>query len=122
MTRCKIPLRLIVNVSEVIFVDAAGEEILSWLAELEGNLSPTIAIPATSANACICRWRRERPGPSPGRCNAFADVLEFVTGESSGETNMKDDTEDYPVSYLVYVSCTLVAIALLVVTAFVFLL
>ena len=35
---------------------------------------------------------------------------------------MKDDTEDYPVSYLVYVSCTLVAIVLLAVTAFIFLL
>ena len=34
---------------------------------------------------------------------------------------MKDDTEDYPLSYLVYVSCTLVAIALLAVTAFVLL-
>jgi|HubBroStandDraft_4_1064222.scaffolds.fasta_scaffold3398014_1 hypothetical protein len=35
---------------------------------------------------------------------------------------MKDDDEDYPLSYLVYVSCTLVAIALLAVTAFIFLL
>ncbi len=35
---------------------------------------------------------------------------------------MKDDTEDYPVSYLLYVSCTLVAIALVAVVAFVFLL
>ena len=25
---------------------------------------------------------------------------------------MKDDAEDYPISYLLYVSCTLVAIAL----------
>jgi hypothetical protein len=34
---------------------------------------------------------------------------------------MKDD-EDWPVSYLLYVSITLVAIALVAVTAFVFLL
>jgi hypothetical protein len=34
---------------------------------------------------------------------------------------MKDDTEDYPVSYLLYVSCTLVAIALVAVVAYVFL-
>jgi hypothetical protein len=34
---------------------------------------------------------------------------------------MKDD-EDYPVSYLLYVSITLVAIALVAVTAFIFLL
>ena len=31
---------------------------------------------------------------------------------------MKDDTEDYPVSYLLYVSCTLVGIALVAVAAF----
>ena len=83
---------------------------------------PTTAIPSTSANACICRWRRNVPGPSPGRCNAFADVLEVrsrVNGK--GETNMKDDAEDYPVSYLLYVSCTLVAIALVATVAYVFL-
>jgi hypothetical protein len=33
-----------------------------------------------------------------------------------------EDDEDYPVSYLLYVSITLVAIALVAVTAFVFLL
>jgi hypothetical protein len=37
VTRRKIPLRLIVNVSEVIFVDAVGEEILSWLARIGGE-------------------------------------------------------------------------------------
>jgi hypothetical protein len=37
VTRCKIPPRLIVNVSEVIFVDAVGEEILSWLARIGGE-------------------------------------------------------------------------------------
>jgi hypothetical protein len=35
---------------------------------------------------------------------------------------MKEDTEDYPVSYLLYVSCTVVAIALVAVVAYVFLL
>jgi hypothetical protein len=39
-----------------------------------------------------------------------------------GETNMKDDAEDYPVSYLLYVPFALVAIALVVTVAFVFLL
>ncbi len=34
---------------------------------------------------------------------------------------MKDDTDDYPVSYLLYVSGTLVAIALVAVAAYVFL-
>ena len=36
----------------------------------------TTAIPSTSANACICRWPRNVPGPSPGGCNAFANVFE----------------------------------------------
>jgi hypothetical protein len=82
----------------------------------------TTAIPSTSANACVCRWRRNVPEASPGRCNAFADVFKVrsrVNGKR--ETNMKDD-EDYPVSYLLYVSITLVAIALVAVTAFIFLL
>ena len=34
---------------------------------------------------------------------------------------MKDDDEDYPVSDLLYVSCTLVAIALVAAVAWVFL-
>ena len=34
---------------------------------------------------------------------------------------MKDDTEDYPISYLLYVSRTLVAIALVAAVAYVFL-
>ena len=74
-----------------------------------------------SANDCICRWRRNLAGASPGRCNVFADVLKVhphVNGK--GKTNMKDD-EDYPVSYLLYVSCTLVAIALVAAVAYVFL-
>src|ERR1700679_2499819 len=37
VTRCKIPLRLIVNLSEVTFVDAIGEEALSWLARIGGE-------------------------------------------------------------------------------------
>ena len=83
----------------------------------------TTAIPSTSANGCICRWRQNVPGPSPGQCSAFADVLKVhsrVNGK--GETNMKDDAEDYPVSYLLYVSFTLVGVALAAVVAFVFLL
>src|ERR1700685_4265741 len=37
VTRCKIPLRLVVNLSEVTFVDAVGEEMLSWLARVGGE-------------------------------------------------------------------------------------
>jgi len=37
VTRCKIPLRLVVNLSEVMFVDVAGEEVLLWLARIGGE-------------------------------------------------------------------------------------
>jgi hypothetical protein len=37
VTRCKIPLRLVVNLSEVTFVDVVGEEVLSWLARIGGE-------------------------------------------------------------------------------------
>jgi hypothetical protein len=35
--RCKIPLRLVVNLSEVTFVDLVGEEVLLWLAQIGGK-------------------------------------------------------------------------------------
>ncbi|MDT7814465.1 MAG: hypothetical protein QOJ42_4381 [Acidobacteriaceae bacterium] len=60
--------------------------------------------------------------PAPGRCNAVADVVEVHSRvNSNGESNMKDDTEDYPISYLLYVSGSLVAIALVAAVAWVFL-
>jgi hypothetical protein len=37
VTRCKIPPRFVVNLSEVTFVDAVGEEMLSWLARIGGK-------------------------------------------------------------------------------------
>jgi hypothetical protein len=37
LTRTKIPLRFVVNLSEVTFVDAVGEEMLSWLARSGGQ-------------------------------------------------------------------------------------
>jgi hypothetical protein len=37
LTRSKIPLRLVVNLSEVTFVDSVGEEMLSWLARSGGQ-------------------------------------------------------------------------------------
>ena len=35
--RCKIPLRLVVNLSEVTFVDLMGEEVLLWFARIGGE-------------------------------------------------------------------------------------
>ena len=37
VTRCKIPLRLVVNLSEVTFVDVMGEEVLLWFARIGGE-------------------------------------------------------------------------------------
>jgi hypothetical protein len=37
VTRCEIPLRLVVNLSEVTFVDLTGEEVLLWLARIGGE-------------------------------------------------------------------------------------
>jgi hypothetical protein len=37
LTRRNIPPRLVVNLSEVTFVDAVGEEMLSWLARIGGK-------------------------------------------------------------------------------------
>jgi hypothetical protein len=37
VTRRKIPLRLVVNLSEVTFVDLRGEEVLLWLARIGGE-------------------------------------------------------------------------------------
>src|SRR6266404_9693317 len=56
VTRCKIPLRLVVNLSEVTFVDVVGEEVLSRLARIGGSLLLRTVIPSTSANACMCQW------------------------------------------------------------------
>jgi hypothetical protein len=37
VSRCKIPMPLVVNLSEVLFVDAVGEEVLLWLARIVGE-------------------------------------------------------------------------------------
>ena len=34
MVRCKLPSHLVVDLSEVMFVDAEGEEVLLWLARI----------------------------------------------------------------------------------------
>jgi hypothetical protein len=62
------------------------------------------------------------PVPSPGLGNAFVEIVKVhLRVDGKGETNMEDDAEDYPVSYLLYVSCSLVAIALVAAVAWVFL-
>jgi hypothetical protein len=51
VTRCKIPPQLVVNLSEVTFVDAVGEEMLSWLARIGGKF---IADNCYPLHVCEC--------------------------------------------------------------------
>jgi hypothetical protein len=51
VTRSRIPPRLVVNLSEVTFVDAAGEEMLSWLAQIGGKF---IADNCYPMHVCEC--------------------------------------------------------------------
>ena len=68
LTRSKIPLRLVVNLSEVTFVDAIGEEMLSWL--------------ATNWRAVYCR---QLLSPPRLRTPAFADGAETCRGPPPGD-------------------------------------
>jgi hypothetical protein len=60
LTRSKTTLRLVVNLSEVTFVDAVGEEMLSWLARSGGNYGiqllspPRLRTPAFADGAETC--------------------------------------------------------------------
>jgi hypothetical protein len=60
VTRCKIPPRLVVNLSEVTFVDAVGEEVLLWLAGIGGEFVAENCYPL---HVCEClhlpmAWKR----------------------------------------------------------------
>ncbi len=76
LTRSKIPLRLVVNLSEVTFVDAVGEEMLSWLATIGGQFIADNCYPLHVCERLHLPMAAKRARPSPGRCNAFANVLE----------------------------------------------
>ena len=122
LTRRNIPPRLVVNLSEITFVDAVGEEMLSWLARMGGRFIADNCYPLHVCERLHLPMAPKRAGGSPGRCSAFADVVRaYSRRNGKGVSNMKDDAEDYPVSYLLYVSCTLVAIALVAAVAYVFL-
>jgi len=54
--------------------------------ELEGSSSPRTVTPFTSANACICQWRRNAPELSPGQCNAFADLTILLAMQYGAES------------------------------------
>jgi hypothetical protein len=68
VTRCKIPQRLVVNLSEVTFVDAVGEEVLSWLARIGGEFDAENCYPLD-----VCE-RLHLP-MSPRTCPAFSRAM-----------------------------------------------
>jgi hypothetical protein len=77
---------------------------------------PRLRTPAFADGAETCR------GPLQGDVTGSRTLYKLIRSvNSKGESNMKDDTEDYPVSYLLYVSGSVVAIALVAAVAWVFL-
>ena len=69
VTRCKIPLRLVVNLSEVTFVDAVGEEVLSWLARIGGEFVAENCYPRHVCERLHLPMARKRVGVQLGQCN-----------------------------------------------------
>jgi hypothetical protein len=60
--RCKIPLRLVVNLSEVTFVDAVGDEVLTWLARIGGEFAAESCYPLHVCERLHLPMARNRPG------------------------------------------------------------
>ena len=65
VTRCKPPLRLVVNLSEVTFVDAVGEEVLSWLARMRGEFVAENCYPLHVCERLHLPMARKRAGALP---------------------------------------------------------
>jgi hypothetical protein len=65
VTRGKIPMRLIVNLSEVTFVDAVGEEVLLWLARIGGEFVAENCYPRHVCERLHLPMARKRAGALP---------------------------------------------------------
>ena len=65
VTRSKIPLRLVVNLSELTFVDAVGEEVLSWLARIGGEFIAENCYPLHVCERLHLPMARKRAGALP---------------------------------------------------------
>jgi hypothetical protein len=74
VTHCKIPPRLVVNLSEVTFVDVTGEEILSWLARIGGRFVADNCYPLH-----VCERLRLPMMPKTGRGLLPPDVTRSRT-------------------------------------------
>jgi hypothetical protein len=66
VTRCKLPLRFVVNLSEVTFVDAVGEEMLSWLARIGGKFIADNCYPLHVCECLHLPMAPKRPGAFSG--------------------------------------------------------
>jgi anti-anti-sigma regulatory factor len=65
VTRCKIPLRLVVNLSDLTFVDAVGEEVLMWLARIGGEFIAENCYPLHVCERLHLTMAPKRPGALP---------------------------------------------------------
>ena len=65
VTRTKIPLRLLVNLSEVTFVDLTGEEVLLWLARIGGEFIAENCYPLHVCERLHLPMARKRVGALP---------------------------------------------------------
>jgi hypothetical protein len=68
LTRCKVPPRLVVNLSEVTFVDAVGAEMLSWFARIGGEFIADNCYPLD-----VCE--RLRLPMAPRRAGTFSRAM-----------------------------------------------
>jgi hypothetical protein len=66
VTRSKVSQRLVVNLSEVTFVDAVGEEMLSWLARIGGRFVADNCYPLHVCERLHLPMAPKRARPSPG--------------------------------------------------------
>jgi hypothetical protein len=74
VTSCKIPLRLVVNLSEVTFVDAVGEEALSWLARVGAEF-----VAETSYPLHVCEHLNLPMAAETRRCSLPGNVRRSQT-------------------------------------------
>jgi hypothetical protein len=68
VSRCDLPSRLVVDLSEVSFVDAVGEEVLSWLGRIGGKFIADNAYALDVCERLHLSLARKRAKSPPGQC------------------------------------------------------
>jgi hypothetical protein len=65
VTKDVVPKGLIVDLTEVSYVDSVGEQLLKWLGVSARSLSPEMSMPWAYVNGCAWRlWREQLRGTS----------------------------------------------------------